>query len=56
MLSQFDGVIKERFTYRDLRSKAASYHEDGTKSLAHSDAKTTKKYYLRKPLKETPIR
>lgn len=50
------GVINERFTFRDLRPKAASDHSDGTKLLAHSDAKTTKKYYLRKPAKVTPIR
>lgn len=50
------GVISERFTFRDLRPKAASDHEDGTKLLAHTDAKTTKKYYLRKPTKVTPLR
>ena len=49
-------VIHERFTFRDLRPKAASDHTDGTKLLDHSDPKTTKKYYLRKPAKVTPIR
>ena len=49
-------VIQERFTFRDLRPKAASDHEDGTKLLAHTDAKTTKKYYLRKAAEVTPSR
>lgn len=49
-------VIRERFTFRDLRPKAASDHEDGTKLLAHTDAKTTKKYYLRKAAVVTPSR
>ena len=50
------GIIAERFTFRDLRPKAASDHEDGTKLLAHADPKTTIKYYLRKPKKVTPSR
>ena len=49
-------VIQERFTFRDLRPKAASDHQDGTKLLAHTDVKTTKKYYLRKPAEVTPSR
>jgi len=51
-----DNVIQERFTFRDLRPKAASDHDDGTKLLAHSDSKTTKKYYLRKPAEVVPSR
>jgi integrase len=51
-----DDVIKEKFTFRDLRPKAASDHEDGTMLLAHTDPKTTNKYYLRKPKKVTPSR
>ncbi|OUR82955.1 hypothetical protein A9Q82_05740 [Cycloclasticus sp. 46_120_T64] len=48
-------VIQERFTFRGLRPKAASDH-DGTKLLAHTDAKITKKYYLRKAIEVTPSR
>jgi len=44
------------FYIRDLRPKAASDHEDGTKLLAHADPKTIIKYYLRKPKKVTPSR
>lgn len=51
-----NGAIKERFTFHDLRGKAASEHQRGDKLLGHNDPKTTAKHYQRKPVKVKPIR
>jgi integrase len=53
------GVIKERFTFHDLRAKAGSdsdSDEEAKTLLGHSDAATTKRVYRRKPEKVRPIR
>ena len=49
------GAITERFTFHDLRAKAGSDAEDGTKLLGHQSATTTRRIYILKPTKVTPI-
>jgi len=49
-----EGVIAERFTFHDIRAKSASDHESG-EHLGHDDAKTLRRYYLRKPRKVVPV-
>jgi integrase len=51
------GIIKERFTFHDLRAKAGSDNEENAqKLLGHSSASTTKRIYERKPSLVKPIR
>lgn len=49
-------AISERFTFHDLRAKAASDAEHPTQLLAHSSAATTQRHYIRSPRKVTPLR
>jgi integrase len=42
------GLIKERFTFHDIRAKSATDHESG-KHLGHQSQKTLEKFYRRKP-------
>ena len=49
-------VIKERFTFHDLRAKAGSEAEDGTRLLGHQSPATTNRIYKRKAEKVKPIR
>jgi integrase len=51
-----DGVIQERFTFHDLRAKAGSESDDGTKLLGHQSPATTRRVYHRRPEKVKPIR
>lgn len=48
-------VIAERFTFHDLRAKAASDSTDD-QFLGHADASTIKRHYKRKPFRVTPIK
>lgn len=50
------GVIQERFTFHDLRAKAGSDAEDGTRLLGHQSPATTNRIYKRKAEKVKPIR
>lgn len=50
------GVVQERFTFHDLRSKVGSDHSHGDRLLGHQDPKTTRKHYERKPIIVKPIR
>jgi integrase len=50
------GVIKERYTFHDLRAKAGSDAENGTRLLGHQSPATTNRIYKRKAEKVTPIR
>lgn len=49
------GLICERFTFHDLRAKAASDSEDD-RLLGHADAQTIRRHYRRKALRVTPIK
>jgi hypothetical protein len=49
-----DGVLKERYEFRDIRPKSASDSEDD-QLLGHLDSRTLQKYYKRKPLKVRPL-
>ncbi len=49
-------VIKERFTFNDLRAKAASDADNPTELLGHDDPKTTNRVYRRGPRRVTPLR
>jgi integrase len=49
------GVITERFTFHDLRAKAGSDAINPTELLGHQSPATTKRIYIRKPSKVTPI-
>jgi len=50
-------IIKNRFTFHDLRAKAGSdAEENAQKLLGHASAATTKRIYERKPQKVQPIR
>ncbi|MGE5319651.1 MAG: tyrosine-type recombinase/integrase [Hyphomicrobiaceae bacterium] len=49
-------IIRERFTFHDLRAKAGSEAEDGTRLLGHQNPATTRRIYERKPDKVKPIR
>lgn len=52
-----EGLIKERFTFHDLRAKAGSdAEENAQKLLGHASAVTTKRVYERKPSVVKPIR
>ncbi len=45
-------VLKESFTFNDLRAKSATDEEDFEEAynrMAHSDRKTTQQIYIRKP-------
>jgi len=51
--------IKERFAERDIRAKTASDAVDDKHAqdmLGHTDSKTTRKFYRRKPEKVKPLR
>ena len=52
------GMLRERFTDHDLRSKSASDTdiEHATRLLAHLDQKTTHRHYRRKPEKVKPLK
>ena len=51
------GVVETRFTFHDLRAKAASdYTGNATELMGHSSPTTTKRHYLRKPTKIRPDR
>ena len=53
-----ESVIKDRFTFNDLRAKAASDAEPANAPdlLGHDDPKTTNRIYRRAPRRVTPIR
>jgi integrase len=51
-------LLKESFTFHDLRAKNASDEEDvavASNRLGHMDAKTTKRVYRRKPTRVRPL-
>lgn len=48
-------LIDKRFTFHDLRAKAASDSED-ERLLGHADAQTIRRHYKRKALRVTPIK
>jgi len=48
-------VIKERFTFHDLRAKSASDHETG-EHLGHQSNAMLKRVYRRKPVRSTPVK
>lgn len=50
-----DELIAERFTFHDLRAKAASDGKDG-RLLGHLDPRTLRKHYIRKPEVVAPVR
>lgn len=50
-----DGLVAERFTFHDLRAKAASDGKDG-RLLGHLDPRTLRKHYIRKPEVVAPVR
>ena len=50
-----DGVIDERFQFRDLRGKTGSDAQDDN-LLGHEDRRTLHRHYKRKPLKVAPLR
>ncbi len=49
-------VLKERFTFNDLRAKAASDADNPTELLGHDDPRTTNRVYRRGPRRVTPLR
>ncbi|MDE2103248.1 MAG: tyrosine-type recombinase/integrase [Patescibacteria group bacterium] len=49
-----DQVIPSRFTFHDLRAKAASEAANATELLGHQDPKTTRRVYRRLPTRVTP--
>jgi len=49
-----NGIIAERFTFHDLRAKAASESSHGQALLGHQSAATTERIYQRKPSKVRP--
>lgn len=49
-------VIKERFTFHDLRAKAADGAENASELLGHDDPKTTNRVYRRAPRRVTPVK
>lgn len=49
-------VIKERFTFNDLRAKAASESDNASELLGHDDPKTTNRVYRRAPRRVTPVK
>ena len=49
-----DGVIKERFQFRDLRGKTGSDAQDDD-LLGHEDKRTLRRHYERKPLRVAPF-
>jgi hypothetical protein len=48
-----EGVIAERFQFRELRTKTGSESEDDN-LLGHEDPRTLRRHYKRKPM--TPLR
>jgi integrase len=50
--------LTERFQFRDLRAKSASYDtvEDESKRLGHADPKITERVYRRKAERAKPLR
>jgi integrase len=48
--------LRERFTFHDLRAKAASAAENATDLLAHDDPRTTNRIYRRAVRRVTPVR
>lgn len=51
-----DGVIRERFTFHDLRAKAGSEHSDAMRFLGHQSETTTRRIYQRKPDRVKPLK
>lgn len=49
-------VIKERFTFHDLRAKAADGAENASELLGHDDPKTTNRVYRRAPRRVNPAK
>ncbi len=49
------GLIAKRFTFHDIRAKAASDSDDD-KLLGHEDSRTLNCHYKRKAVKVTPLR
>ncbi len=49
------GIIKERFTFRDIRAKARSDGDD-KKLLGHANPDKMAKIYQRKPVKVKPVK
>lgn len=55
----FEAVIKERFTFNDLRAKAASDAQDlehARRLLVHATSRTTSRVYVRKMQRVQPVR
>ena len=51
-----DGLIRERFTFHDIRSMAADASKDPQRLLGHQNPATTRRIYLRKPDKVKPTK
>ncbi len=49
-------ILTERFTFHDLRGKAASESENASELLGHDDPKTTNRVYRRAPRRVTPVK
>ncbi len=49
-------VIKERFTFHDLRAKAADGAENASELLGHDDPRTTNRVYRRAPRRVNPAK
>jgi integrase len=59
MKKALEGSLQEPFRFHDLRAKSASDDDDldtGSKRLGHADARTTERFYQRKPKKVRPLR
>ena len=50
-----DKLIKERFTFHDLRAKAGSESDNAQDLLGHDDPRTTNRVYRRLPRRVTPV-
>ena len=48
-------LIAERFTFHDIRAKAASDSDDD-RLLGHEDSRTLNRHYKRKAVKVTPLK
>lgn len=48
------GVISERFMFRDLRSRAGDKSDNATEFLGHDDPRTANRIYRRRPRQVTP--
>lgn len=51
-----EGVLEERFQFRDLRSKATERAPDARALLGHTNEAVTRRHYIRHPQKVQPAR